>query len=80
MTTPDEMNLLRYMKIHGVVSWSQLRSQFLMSEGALMIPINSLKRHLYIEQDGLCYRLTSIGQAALVEKPVRTPFAQQREW
>ena len=72
--TPFEELLLRYMATRGSVSWAELRNQFVMSEGALTVVVNSLKRRLLIQQDGLYYRVTSFGAAALVPKETRGPF------
>jgi len=81
--TPDEAKILNYITIKGVASWSQLRGQFCLSEGLLTIILNSLKRHVQIEQNGLYYRITSIGKVALEQltnPPRPEPFAGQPEW
>ncbi|MBU0846367.1 hypothetical protein KKH23_04200, partial [Patescibacteria group bacterium] len=61
---------------------SQLERQFGLSAGALIVPINTLKRNLCIEQDGPWYRLTTIGQDALSrpERSARKPFADRQGW
>ena len=81
--TPFESQVLRYMTLKGIVSWSQLGRQFCMSEGLREIVLNSLKRHLQIQQWYQYYRVTSIGRDALERfvNPQRPePFAGCVEW
>lgn len=72
--TPFEELLLRYLELREVASWADLRGQFVVSEGYLTVAMNSLKRHLYVQQDGLYYRATNVGRAALAPKERRRPF------
>lgn len=83
--TPNESKVLTFLvgRNDGVASWAALRGQLVLSEGALTVIINSLKRHLLVEQDRLFYRITSEGRAALehfVNPPAREPFAGVPGW
>ena len=82
--TTDECKILEYMVARGgAVSWARLREQFGLSEGALSVPINTLKRSLCVEQDGLFYRVTAGGKAALdrfTNPTKREPFESIPEW
>jgi len=51
-----------------------------MSEGALTVAINSLKRKLLIRQDGTVYALTEPGRAALEPRPRRVAFGGKAAW
>ena len=79
--TPIELDIVRYMKLRDApVSWSELRNQFVVSEGYLAMVINSLKRELLVMQDGLSYRLSSLGEAVLEPHPRRAAFEGRAVW
>ena len=79
--TPIELDVIRYMKLRDVpVSWSELRNQFVISEGYLVMVIDSLKRKLMVMQDGQSYRLSSIGDAALEPRARHVPFEGRAAW
>ena len=80
--TPNERDILTYISSRGdgIASWAAIRGQFGMSEGALTVPINSLKRHLLIEQDRLYYRITEKGRTEIERftNPIRpAPFGNR---
>ena len=79
--TPIELDIVRYMKLRDApVSWSELRNQFVVSEGYLSMVIDSLKRELMIMQDGQSYRLSSLGESVLEPRPLRAPFEGRTVW
>ena len=79
--TPIELDVIRYMMLRNApVSWSELRNQFIISEGYLAMVIDSLKRKLMVMQDGPSYRLSSLGEAALKPRAHRAPFEGRAAW
>jgi predicted transcriptional regulator len=74
--------MLQVMQRFGrPVTWSWLRTQFCLTSGALLVLVNSLKRHLLVEQDGLYYRLTSFGEEALSpHETIRQAFGGREQW
>ena len=73
--TPFERDVLKCLALRGrPLAWSELRNQFVVSEGALAVVVNSLKRKLLIRQDGTAYALTEPGRAALEPRPHRVAF------
>jgi len=79
--TPFEKDVLRFLALRDApVSWSEIRDQFTVSEGALTVAINSLKRKLLIRQDGTVYALTEPGRAALEPRPRRVAFGGKAAW
>ena len=79
--TPIELDVIRYMMLRKApVSWSELRNQFVISEGYLAMVIDSLKRELMVMQDGLSYRLSSLGESVLEPRPRRAPFEGRTVW
>ena len=79
--TPFESDVLRYMALRDTpISWGELRGQFVVSEGYLTIVINSLKRKLMVMQDGLFFRLSGAGAAALEPRPRRAAFEGRAMW
>ena len=79
--TPFESDVLRVLKLRaGPVSWQALREQFSVSAGYLGIVLRSLKRKLLVEHDAGCYRLTSLGGAALEPRARRAAFEGRGEW
>ena len=79
--TPFEVKVLQFMALRDApVSWSELRDQFSVSEGALTVVVNSLKRKLMIRQDGTAYALTSLAGEALKPRPHRGAFEGRATW
>jgi len=79
--TPIELDVVRYIMLRNApVSWVELRNQFVISEGYLLVVINSLKRKLLVMQDGLSYRLSSLGEVALESHPRRAAFEGRTAW
>ena len=79
--TPSERDVLKFLMLRDApVSWSELRNQFSVSEGALTVAINSLKRQLMVRQDGTAYALTEPGRDALKPKPRRAAFEGRAAW
>ena len=79
--TPFEADVMRYMALRDApVSWAELRGQFTVSEGYLSVIITTLKRQLLVMQDGLAYRLSSVGEAELRPRPRRAAFEGRAAW
>ena len=78
--TPSETALLSYLLHKGVASDSQIQDQLHVTSGSLMVMMRSLKRKLFVEQDGRYYRATKAGGEALQARLVPQPFAGQPAW
>ena len=79
--TPQEADILRFMSRMGQpVSNRQIAGQFGMSTDPA---INSLKRHLLVEQDGQFFRPTKGAEEALKDYGAHfgyVPFEGRPEW
>jgi len=79
--TPFEKDVLTFLSLRDApVSWSEIRDQFTVSEGALTVAINSLKRKLLVAQDGTFYAPTSLGRDVLKPRPRRVAFGGKAAW